>query len=235
MRARFYFKIPPVFPIKNRLIILSILKDAIRSQSEEFYQSFFIDGKQKTKPYTFSTYFHNLEIKNKEIYADHLAVTVSSSSVQFILFLINGCQETKKFIYKDMLIVLERVELLKEKPIMESQVWMKTLSAILIESKEGEPLLAEHRDFEKELNFIMSKTVQEIEGRSLYQPIKILKSNLRKMVIKENFHQKEGRDLYFTANQGQFLLAGDPRDLTFCYINGIGLRTGVGFGTLEAL
>jgi CRISPR-associated endoribonuclease Cas6 len=235
LRIRFYFQIPSKFPIKHRLGILSYLKEAIHSQSNHFYESFFVENKQQTKPYVFATYFQHIKVKNGVIHAEGLKVTVSSSDTEFIILLINGCQQLKEFTYKDLNMSLIRMELLKEKTIVQSQVWFKTLSPMLIESKDGKPLLFGQPEFEKELNFIVSNKVQVIEGRRLYQPLKIIKGNTRKMVIKENFHQQEDSNLYFTANQGQFLLEGDQRDLTFFYQNGMGLRTGVGFGAIDII
>lgn len=235
MRVRLHFKIPMTLPLSYRLIILSYLKESIRSQSEGFYNSFFIKGKDKTKPYAFATYFQNLKIKNDAVQADSMNVTISSSSSEFMIYLINGCQQIREFSYKDIKLTLTRVELLREKTINQPQVWLKTLSPILIESKGGKPVLFNQPDFEKEFNFIVSTRIKEIEGRPLYEPLKILKHSLQKAVIKENFHQKQGKELYFTANQGIFLIEGDPEDLKFLYLNGIGLRTGVGFGAVQIL
>lgn len=235
MRVQLYFTISSKFPINYRLIILSYLKESIRSQSNTFYNTFFIENKRETKPYAFAAYFKNIQIKNDVIYADSLSVTVTTSNTEFMIYLINGCQQTREFSYKNINMTLIRCELLKEKSITQSKVWLKTISPILVESKDRKPVLFNHPQFEKELNFIVSNMVREIEGRSLYQPIKILKNNCRRVVIKEDFHQKQDKDLYFTANQGIFLLGGDSRDLMFCYNNGIGLRTGVGFGAVQMI
>ncbi|MGM9987589.1 MAG: CRISPR-associated endoribonuclease Cas6 [Bacillaceae bacterium] len=235
MRVQLHFEMPEAFQISYRLAILSYIKESIRIQSNEYYQSFFIDNKQKMKPYAFGVYFHNIRTEGDYIHADSLKVTVSSSDVAFIILLLNGCQQVKAFTYKNMTLTLKRVELLREKNINLSQIWMQTISPILIESKEGKPLLVDDENFEREFNYITSKMIVEIEGRSLYQPLKILKHNLHKTVIKENFHQSQNKALYFTAQKGKFLLEGDPRDLMHCYQNGLGWRTGVGFGCIELL
>jgi CRISPR-associated endoribonuclease Cas6 len=234
LRVRMSFKISN-FPLAHRLLILSYLKQAIRLQSESFYQSFFIEKERQTKSYTFASYFPKIQIIGDEIISDFMQVIVSSSNVEFMIYLINSCQQTKKFTYKNTVMSLERFELLKEHDINESKILFKTLSPVLVESKEGKPLLAGDDNFEKELNIIASKKVQTIEGRDLYQPLKLLNYELHKTVIKEYFHQENHDYLFYTANTGKILIEGDSRDLKFFYQNGIGLRNGVGFGCLDIL
>ncbi len=234
LRVRLDFHIDN-FPLAYRLGVLSYIKQVIRSQSESFYQSFFIDNETQTKTYTFAAYFQNFKIEGDKIEADAMSVTVSSSNIEFMIYLINGCQQNKNFVYKDTTMSLRRLELLKEKTINTSQVWFRTLSPLLVESKHGKPVLASDPTFENELNIIASKMMQTNIGRDLYQPLKILNSHLKKMVIKENFHQVQDDYLYFTANKGEFLIKGDPRDLNFFYQNGLALRRGSGFGCLDIM
>lgn len=234
LRVRLNFQISK-FPVAYRLLILSYIKQAVRSQSESFYQTFFVNNEKQAKSFVFAPYFRNLEIKDDEIFAHSLLVTVTSSDLEFIIYLINGCQQNKNFSYKNFTLSLTKVEMLKEKTINKSKVWFSTLSPILVETKEGKPILVCSQDFEKELNFISSKIVETIEGRELYQPLKILESNLTKTVIKENYHQTQKNYLYYTANKGRIYIEGDPRDLTFFYQNGLGFRRGSGFGCLDII
>lgn len=234
MRVRLTFKIDH-FPLAYRLIILSYLKHMIRSQSETFYQSYFIDNEKQTKSHVYAAYFQNLRIRRDKIEADSMSVTVHSSNMEFMIHLLNACQKNKNFNYKKTSMSLLRFELLKEKNVKKSQIWFMTLSPLLIESKEGKPILSSDPNFEYELNSISTKIMQSNAGRPLYQPLKILNSQLRKTVIKENFHQNQDSYLFFTANKGCFLLEGDPRDLHFFYQNGLGLRNGVGFGCLDII
>ncbi|WP_374724388.1 CRISPR-associated endoribonuclease Cas6 [Calidifontibacillus erzurumensis] len=234
MRVRLNFKITE-FPLAYRLLILSYIKQAVRSQSESFYHSFFVCNEKQAKPFVFAPYFQNLEIKDDLIYAENLQVTVTSSNLEFLIYLINGCQQNKNFSYKNYSLLLTKVELLKEKQINKSKVWFKTLSPILIETKEGKPVLPNSNNFEKELNYITSKIIESIDGRELYRPLTILASNLKKSVIKENYHQSQSNYLFYTASKGSLCIEGHPCDLNFIYQNGLGLRRSTGFGCLEII
>lgn len=221
------------FNVAYRLAILSFIKHAVRNQSNSFYQSFFNENKVKHKPYSFSAYFHNLTIDNDQIESNEMALTVSSSDADFIIHLINGSQRIKEHSYKTFKIEVNRVELLKRKEILEDRVIFKTLSPILIEDQSKKPLLTDDPNFATEFNFICNNIIYSSLGRSLHRPLDIKNSSIKKAVIKENFHQSYDDYLYFTANHGLFELEGDPRDLRFFYHNGIGLRTGTGFGCLD--
>ncbi|MFT8319767.1 MAG: CRISPR-associated endoribonuclease Cas6 [Bacillus sp. (in: firmicutes)] len=231
MRCVFSFQIEH-FPLRYRLLLLSYLKEIVRSQSEDFYQSFFADREKVTKEFCYAPYFPNIQIKEDGIISNTLNLTVSSSNYEMIIHLINGAQQKKEYYYKGSTMKFTGVKMIKEKPIIQSPIWFKTLSPLLVESKDKKPLLASDENFEKELNIICSKMIESKYGRSLYQPIKILKHHLKKTVIKENLHQKSG-DLFFTGNIGQVLLDGDPRDLNVFYLEGISLRSNQGFGCLD--
>jgi len=233
MRCVFSFQIDH-FPIRYRLLLLSYIKETVRSQSEEFYRSFFVEREKETKRFSFASYFPNIQTEKDLIISDSLNLTVSSSNIEMMIYLINGIQQKREYQYKGSTIRFTGMKMIKEKSITQSQVWFKTLSPILVESKEKKPLLVSDDNFEKELNIISSKMMNSNYGRPLYQPIKILKHNMKKSVVKENLHQTSG-DLFFTGNTGQFLLEGDPRDLNVFYSDGIALRSNQGFGCLDIL
>lgn len=233
MRCIFIFQIEH-FPIRYRLLLLSYLKETIRSQSEEFYQSFFVEREKETKRFSFAPYFPNIQIDGDLIVSESLNLTVSSSDMEMMIYLINGIQQKREYSYKGSVMKYSGMKMIKEKPIVQSQVWFKTLTPILVESKERKPLLFDDDTFEEELNIISTKMMNSKYGRSLHQPLKILKHQMKKSVVKENFHQKSG-DLFFTGNTGKFLLEGDPRDLHIFYSEGIALRSNHGFGCIDVL
>lgn len=232
MRVRIYCLIEG-FTIANRLGILSFIKQAVRSQSESFYNLFFERNKMQYKPFSFSAFFKSLSVVNDVIKSKEMVLTVSSSDAEFIIHLINGCQRNKSYSYKTFNINVTRVELMKKKPIHNDAVIFKTLSPVLIEDQDKKPVLASDPDFETELNVISNNIIQSSLGRPLYRSLVIRSHSLRKVVVKENFHQIQDDYLYFTANHGVFELEGDCRDLEFFYDNGVGLRTGTAFGCVD--
>lgn len=233
MRCVFSFKIE-YFPIRYRLLLLSYIKEMIRSQSEEFYQSFFVEREKETKRFSFAPYFPNIQFDGDLIVSESLNLTVTSSNMEMMIYLINGSQQKSEYHYKESIMKFTGMKMIKEKTIVQSQSWFKTLTPILVESKERKPLLFDDDNFEEELNIISSKMMKSKYGRPLYQPIKILKHQMKKSVVKENLHQASG-DLFFTGNTGRFMVEGDPRDLNIFYLEGIALRSNQGFGCIDVL
>lgn len=61
------------FPLANRLGVLSFIKTAIRTSSEDYYSEIFVRNKREIKPFVFSTYFRDLLIEEDEIRASPIA------------------------------------------------------------------------------------------------------------------------------------------------------------------
>ncbi|RYL93718.1 CRISPR-associated endoribonuclease Cas6 [Sporolactobacillus sp. THM19-2] len=235
MRLRFTYTIDK-FPLAYRLLIMALLKETVRKDSESFYQKFFVQEKMRTKDYSFATYFHNFQIDGDTILSHQVSVIVSSDTgtSDFMIHLLNGSRVGQIFKHNGTSMILTRIEMLKEKSIDRPYAWFNTCSPILIENKSGKPMTFEDPGFQKELNIISNKILQSNVGRSLFKPLIIEKNQFKKVVIKENFHQKFNGYLYFTVNAGRFLLSGDPRDLTYFYKHGIGNRSQY-FGLLEKI
>lgn len=232
MRLQFEFEISNI-PLQYRLGILSIIKEMIQTGSEEYYQQIFQKNNRDMKPFTYSTYIENLTVNQDEIIGDRLILTVSSPSYEFIMYLMNGSQRSDAYRYKDYRFILKQKRLLPRPPEFTDVVTFKTASPILIENKIGKPVLANDENFEKELNYFADIALKEIQHRHLKEPIHILKTAMKKVVIKEKLHQDVDRDIYITANQGILKLKGHPDDLKFMYDNGIGRRRSLGFGLLN--
>lgn len=232
MRIQFEFTMTKL-PIQYRLGILSIIKEMIRTGSEGYYQLLFNKNKQEMKPFTYATYIRNLSINNNVIHGDRLILTVSSPCYELVMHLMNGSQRLQTFKYKSFTLTLKQKRLLPKPPEFTNVVTFSTASPILIETKNGTPLLAKDATFESEFNYYANLATKEILKRDLHEPIQILKSAMKKVVIKEKLHHFEDKDIYITANQGMLKLKGNPDDLKFIYDNGIGRRRSLGLGLLD--
>jgi CRISPR-associated endoribonuclease Cas6 len=224
MRLRLSYSIES-FPIAYRLTVMSLIKATVKGNSKNFYQKYFVENAAKTKDYSFACYFPNIRIKDEKIFADRVLVTISSENLTLMMHLLNGSRVGALFEHSGTKMQLDRVEMIKEKKITKPYAWFQTCSPILVEDKQGNPLTASDPNFESELNIISNKIIQSNLGRPLYQPLKIEKNQLKKKVIKENFHQAFKGYLYFTTSAGRFLISGHPSDLTYFYHNGYGLRS----------
>jgi len=216
-----------------RLGILSIVKEMIHKGSSEYYDLLFIHNKRELKPFAHATYIKNMKINKNEIEGDKLILTISSPSFEFIMHLMNGSQRKAIYEYKQYKFELVNKQLLPKPPQFNESMVFKTKSPILIESKSGQPLLSNHPDFDSEFNYYANLIANNIYNRDLYQPIKIIQSSMKKMVIKEHLHQKMDKYIYLTVNQGFVHLNGNPEDLQMIYECGVGLRRSLGLGLLE--
>jgi|SRR5699024_2273684 len=232
MRVKLVFEMKSI-PITYRIGTLSIIKEMIRTGSKTYYDKLFVQNKRSMKPFTYSIYISNLEISQETIYGKELHLNLSSSSYEFIMHLMNGSQKGKSYYIKESPLVLKSKSLLPKKSVTEDNVVFKTLSPILIESKNGSPLLATDTNFGEELQYVANLIIQEVYNREPKQPIMVLQTMMTKQVLKEDLHQKQNEPLYLTANKGLIQLQGDPDDLQCLYDSGISMRRSLGLGLLE--
>lgn len=232
LRVQFEFSMEKL-PIAYGLGILSIIKEMIYHGSKYYYERLFVEGKRELKPFTYATYIQNLQIKNDTIYGERLILTISSHSYEFMMYLMNGSKQGTTYKYKNINLELKSKRLLHHPPQFTNHIIFKTLSPIIIENKERQPILAKDPSFEREFNYYANLLAQTFYHRELNSPLKILHTKMEKSVIKENVHQKQDDYIYFTGNKGLIQLKGDIDDLKMLYENGIGLRRSLGFGLLD--
>ena len=232
LRIQFEFQMEKL-PIAYRLGMLSIIKEMIHKGSKQYFHKLFNKNKRELKPFSHATFIRNLQIDNDELQGDRLYLTISSPSYEFIMHLINGSGRRTTYKYKDFSLTLISKRLLPSSPQFTDKVTFKTLSPILIENKERQPLQASDPTFELELNYYATLLAKELFNRNLFQPIKLIGTNMKKVVIKENVHQEQTDNIFFTGNEGLIQLSGDKEDLKLLYDCGIGLRRSLGFGLLD--
>lgn len=174
----------------------------------------------------------------------YLSFYVSSYDYQFILNLYNGLLKIKDFDFGNgITLKLDRVFMLNEKKIIGDEAVFKTNSPILIEDKDGKPLLPIASEqplidsFNKQFNAIHYRIIRDIRGEGLKRDLEFYPLEIKKQVVKhtlKGFREKTGKPhMMLTCFEGRFKLKGDPEDLQMLYQIGIGLRTGQGFGMVE--
>jgi len=220
-------------PIAYRLGMLSIIKEMIYKGSKSYYQNLFVENEQSLKPFAHATFIQNISIKDEKIFGDRLFLTVSSPSYEFMMHLMNGSSRGDIYKYKNFLFELKGKRLLPGPPTFGNTVVFKTLSPLLIENKAKKPLQTKDPEFEEELNYYADLLAKELYDRQLFQPIKVINSHMKKVVIKESVHQEQSKNIFFTANEGLIQLEGNREDLKLIYECGLGLRRSLGFGLLD--
>ncbi|WP_322904289.1 CRISPR-associated endoribonuclease Cas6 [Paenibacillus sp. SGZ-1009] len=103
--------------------------------------------------------------------------------------------------------------MLQEAEIHSDHVQFSTLSPILIENKQGEPVHPHQIEYVQEFGYYAALRIRELAGREPYRPITIQPLNMKRVVIKETnstFRQLNTaqKQLHFTAYRGQFMLKG---------------------------
>lgn len=251
-------------PIIYRHRFMAVIKDALNRSAPDYEHCLYPDKgskfSKKTKPFTFNISMppgktvikerfsidRGVEVEDKVFYFPQnafLSFYLSSSDYNFIVNLYNGLLELKEFKFSDdILLRLEKVFMLHEKKISGDDMMFKTNSPILIEDKDGKPLLpsaANLQSFNGHFNAIHDRILKDIRGEGLYREIEFVPVKLKKQVVKhtlKGFREETGKPyMTLTCFEGCFKLKGDQHDLQMLYQIGIGLRTGQGFGMIETV
>lgn len=224
-------------PVDYRMGTLSVIKEAISQSDKVYYERLFVNNKSP-KPFAYAVYLKNFSYSGKVINLDGFNLTISSSNLEFMINLYNGLRRIKKYYYRNFLWQIEKISMLPEKTIHSSTVLFKTLSPILIESKEGKVVFPNDKIYEQEFNYYASLVIQACLGRTLKRPLSVKPLKMKKIVIKEsNSNLRKGKNssqvLYFTTFSGHLFVEGHQEDLMCLYQNGISKRRSLGLGMLE--
>ncbi|OEH93019.1 CRISPR-associated endoribonuclease Cas6 [Bacillus solimangrovi] len=224
-------------PLYYRMGMLSIVKEAL-SQSDESYFKRIFESNNKMKPFGYAVYLKDFSFQDDIIKVSGFNMIVSSSDFEFMFHFHNGIQKIKTIRYKEFKWTRENVRVLNEHPISSEKVLFKTLSPLLIESKDGKPLSPTDKDYEKEFNYYSNLVVENMLNRSLHKRIKVTPLSMKKVVIKESNSKlidsgDNSQKIYFTAYKGYLMLEGHPDDLMCLYQNGSSKSRSYGFGLLD--
>ncbi|WP_333655058.1 CRISPR-associated endoribonuclease Cas6 [Dissulfurispira sp.] len=264
MRIKVTFRTEKL-PIFYRHRFMALIKEALKKSDAAYKESLYPDKNSEhskiVKPFCFSVSMPSGKIAKKEkiiidegveiedtvfyfLQNSSISFYISSSEYQFMVCLYNGLLDMKSFQFgNNIYLKLERVFMLDEKKINADEVMFRTNAPVLIENKEGKPILpiasglSPIASFNEHFNAIHDRILKDIRGEGLYREIEFIPAKLKKQVVKhtlKGFREKTGKPyMTLTCFEGCFRLKGDPRDLQMLYQIGIGLRTGQGFGMVD--
>jgi len=260
-------KMPILYRQRFMDLIISALKEADTNYARSVYPDKNMHLKV-AKPFAFSVFLPgNFAIKNEKFKIDEtfeiedlvfcfkknetMSMYVSSYNLEFLLHLYNGFLKLESFQFDEKLTLkINKVFMLNENKINDSEIIYKTMSPILIETIDGKPILPidvggnllkekELSIFNSNFNAIHGRILKDIRGSSLYKELVFTPIKIKKQVVKHtlrDFREQTGKPyMTFTTFEGIFKIEGDPRDLKALYQMGIGLRTGQGFGMVEVI
>lgn len=227
-------------PVAYRMHVLSLIKEALSCADESYFRWLYKDRRHAMKPFGSAIYLKDFTYIRDEIHLKELTITIGSHDMEFMLHLFNGLQQLHKYKIRGETWIRTNIKMLKETTITSRKIVLRTLSPVLIESKEGRPLHPEEEGYKEAFQYYASLRIRELCEREPYEPIGVEPLRLMKTVIKEkNFSlpsESVGKSkpyLYFTAYRGILRLTGHPDDLQLLYLSGVGQRVSQSFGLLE--
>ncbi|MCL2610231.1 MAG: CRISPR-associated endoribonuclease Cas6 [Defluviitaleaceae bacterium] len=240
MRIECIFKGEKI-PISYQYLFASIIKQAISTSSEEKFKEIYYFGDKKTKQsksFTFSVFMRDFEILKDdfEVKGD-LKLIISSPDNGLMLYIYNGLLAKREFKYKGYELSLQRINLVKEHLPTKGEALFKTLSPIVVKSKDGDFICPENKEYEDDLNYISNEIIKGFRGYGLKTSLEFIPVQMKKQVVKlkhEEFASlNEDQILYVNAYSGTFKLKGDPEDLSLIAQMGLGFRRSAGFGNVQ--
>ncbi|MED3660529.1 CRISPR-associated endoribonuclease Cas6 [Ureibacillus terrenus] len=195
---------------------------------------------KKIKPFTGFIQLKDYELLEEEfIVRGNVYITISSPDPELLLNIYNGMVQQREFHYKQYRFQVLHVKVLPEKLPKTGKALCQTKSPIVIRNREGEFLDIDDPDYLKELNYISNECVKQLEGRSLYSPIKLTPVLMTKKVVQLKHDAFKNLNphsiLYLNAYVGSFILEGDPRDLRLLVQAGLGFRRSEFLGCIELI
>ena len=237
MRIRVHFSTKEI-PLGYRMMIVSLVKEALRRADENYYRQLYETEERMMKPFCYAPFLQNFEIQEQTISLDGLDITFSSPDPEFILYLYNGLLKIDNFQYQDFQLKKEKILPLREYTIRHNKAIFRSLSPLLIDDENNNPLSPEDPAYIKNVNYIADLILKNYRGKGLSEELGVKAGSMKKEVIKENyrdFAKNETNEgcIFFTGYKGHLQLEGSPVDLQLLYQLGLSKRRGQGFGFLE--
>lgn len=231
MRFSIFYKLSKdTIPIDYRRGIISLLKKAFENSNIEIYKNFYENKNNITKPFTFSVYLPYSNIKENEIVTSRkLILNFSTNSILISTYLYNGLLKLKEYPLFNNTLLLEHFIYEPEIKIKSNVCLFRTMSPILIESREPDKyLVVGDIEFEKEFNYHLNTLFKNFLPNKMENVISFIPKNIKKIVITHFGLKLDGMI-------GEFFLKGDSECLQLIYDIGLGARRNQGFGMLKLI
>lgn len=227
-------------PAKEHMLVVSIIKNALRSASEEYYYNLYFYGdKSNKKSKNFSTALikTNYRYDGEVCWVDgNIFLKVTSPDAYFLNLVASGALKMKKVIYKDYSLDVVQISLDQQTIISGRAAILKTISPLLIKDKTR-GLDIDEVHYETELNYMSNLVLKNYRGVGLAEPLTFVPLEMEKQIVKmdiREFTEHEGPYME-NAYKGLFILGGDPQDLSLLLELGLGWRRSQSFGQIECI
>lgn len=219
--------------VKNNMMIVSMIKEALKESSEEYYSKWY--EHRTMKDFTFSTKANDLEVEaDRFIKSDEVDLVISTYTYETLIVLYNAFLQKNKYRYKDIDIEIKKIRIIEQDSIQNDVAIFNTMSPIYIKNAKGKSVVYSDVEFSKELNYICNIILTEIRGFGLKQELIYKNINMKEVVVRMD-HSKFEKESYYAASKGRFALIGDSTDLNDLLKTGIGFNRSLGLGCIYAI
>lgn len=210
-----------------RRTMLSFVKHLLQSESEEMYEKFYGKGSTEIKDFNYWTYLPGAKFQGDRIDLcnDEIQLYISSTNQKLLFIFQNAMLKFGKKKYPlamDNHMWIKRVQVQKTVEIRENEILVEMKSPLVVRRHtKNEPdkyFLWNEEGFEECLRDNMRAKFPNAEELPKVEAIK------GKRVIVKAF----GRNI--PCSLGFFKISGTKEQLNYLYLNGLGGRSGSGFG-----
>lgn len=228
-----------IFPKDKNRVILSFLKRNYENYNKDYFNSLYKNEINKQKDFTFSLYMGNckflrdtIEIPDKKI-----VLNFSTYNPTDGIHFYNSILENKNnnFKIKDNEIKINNIRMIKEKPIREEVIRVKSMSPIVAKNHKGDNKttwyysLSEEEGMKQLINNIENNLIR-VFGEEVRYDLKDLKINL----LKDNKEVKvKNFDIEVLGNLVYLEIKAKTYILDYLYKAGIGSVKSSGFGMID--
>ncbi|MDF1612359.1 CRISPR-associated endoribonuclease Cas6 [Stygiobacter electus] len=234
MRITLDYEITPdVIPKNNGRAFISLIKKLIQETDPLLFKDYY--NQHKLKPFTFGTYFPQLQgNENDKLKVGNIVkLNFSTSSLQLTTNIYNGFREVKEHTWQNnsstILFKPIRAFLQPNKKIDREEITVKTLSPLLVNNigDSNKFLLPGEEGFKEGLEFSVRECAKEFLNDNSDFPFEFEVKAWKRRVL---YHYKK-----MPSTTGIFTIKSKPEILQMIYDVGIGVHRSQGFGLLEVV
>jgi len=210
-------------PISYRISMLHLLKDIFSKSG--VYDKYFHD--KMVKPYTYSIYFNNMKIMEEYIYFDkYFILNFSSNSNILIDHIWDNLNTGMKFTIGDNEYIIDLIK--RTNPKIRKNKMVADISILtnpFVTAKDSNYFITPNNNlklFNEILNYQLKKKFKYLYNNTKVGSVYLTPISMTDVIVKHYGILK--------GFKGSFKINGDKTLIKFIFDNGLGVRTGQGFG-----
>lgn len=230
-----------LFPKDKNRIIISALKTCFSSYSKEYFMDLYEKSPNVVKDFTFSLYLgqckffrENILIPEKKIVLNFSTFHAEDGIMFYNSFLTN---KSKKIQIKDNVLTINKINLVKEKPIYDNTIVLKTLSPVVVRSHRGDNNKTWYHSLRTEEGQVVFRENLKYQLQDAFGKRVLYDFNNLHFEFGQNNKEVKVKNygIEVLSNIGIIKITGQPYILDYLYKAGIGSKRGSGFGMVDII